>query len=59
MSEWLGKYVPLCADAVNANKSVWADSDAAGIDAAQAQSQQRFQGILAELGLELPAGVSL
>lgn len=60
LGEWLAKYVPLCADAANANKPVWsADGDAAAMDEAHAQAQQRFQGILAEIGVELPAGVTL
>ena len=61
VSSWLKKYVPLCVDAANQSRELWdmQQSDAVSFDSAYGEAKQRLNGILAELDVSLPQGVSL
>lgn len=61
LSSWLEKHVPLCVDAANQVCSLWdlQPSDAVTFDNAFEEAKQRMLGILAELDVSLPKGVSL
>ncbi len=61
MSGWLAKYVPLCVEAQQGLKAVWGMAPKGGVDAAAsiADAQAHFKDILTELGVGLPAGVTL
>ena len=61
MAGWLGKYVPLCADAVNQLKVVWSLQRNGDLefDSVHAHAKQRFNDILAEIPVTLPQGITL
>ena len=56
---WLEFYAPLCIDAAMQVRGVWGARDADSIDSAWNDAKQRFQNVLAELEITLPAGVKL
>lgn len=61
MNDWLEKYTPMCLAAAAALEPVWsmgATSDVT-FEAAAQDSRYRFRDILTEIGLGVPAGVTL
>ena len=61
MSGWLAKYVPLCVEAQRGLEAVWGMAPKGGVNfaASVADAQAHFKDILTELGVGLPAGVTL
>lgn len=61
MSEWLGKYVPLCAEAADQLKSVWSteSNEDFDFDGVWADAKAKFGDIVSEIGIELPGSVTL
>ena len=61
MTEWLAKYVPLCADAARQLEPVWSQTRNGALSYAgvAAETHHRCKDILTEMGLGLPAGVTL
>ena len=57
MTEWLQQYVPLCIDAARALAPLWPDS--AQFDEAYNEASRNMLGILAELDVKMPEGVSV
>ena len=60
MQEWLAKYVPLCTAAANSLQPIWSIQNNGDLDfdSVYGESRSQFESILAETGLELPAGVT-
>lgn len=61
IADWLEKYVPLCVEAARQARALWdlQPSDAVTFDEAYGKVTSRFDEILSEVGIALPAGVSL
>jgi propane 2-monooxygenase small subunit len=61
IAAWLKTYVPLCVDAANQSRELWdmQATNAVTFETAYGEAKQRLQGILAELDVSLPQGVSL
>ena len=57
MTEWLQQYVPLCIDAAKGLAPLWPDS--AQFDEAYNEVSRNMLGILAELDVKMPEGVSV